>query len=116
MGIIGIKIVFGIINGAIYDALVDLRIILRHNWRMKSLTSLANEIKAARIAKKLSQQDLARAAGISRRTYQRFESGDPGTSIDTLFRTLIALGLTLKTSATVRPTLEELAELYGNDA
>lgn len=83
---------------------------------MSQLPPILLELKAARIAKKLSQEDLARAAGIPRRTYQRLESGDPGTRIDILFRALNALGLTLKTSARARPTLEELGDLYGNDA
>jgi HTH-type transcriptional regulator/antitoxin HipB len=74
-----------------------------------------SELKAARIAKNLSQEDLARAAGIPRRTYQRLERGDPGTRIEILFRALNALGLTLKTSARARPTNEELGDLYGND-
>jgi HTH-type transcriptional regulator/antitoxin HipB len=83
---------------------------------MNQLSPILSELKAARIAKKLSQEDLARAAGIPRRTYQRLESGDPGTRIDILFRALNALGLTLRTSARTRPTLEELGDLYGNDA
>lgn len=83
---------------------------------MNQLPPILLELKAARVAKKLSQEDLARAAGIPRRTYQRLESGDPGTRIDILFRALNALGLTLKTSARARPTLEELGDLYGNDA
>jgi len=82
---------------------------------MTPFLPILEELKAARIAKKLSQEELARAAGISRRTYQRLESGDLGTSIDILIHALNALGLTLKTSAKGRPTLEELAELYGND-
>ena len=83
---------------------------------MKKTILLFQELKAARIAKKLSQEELARAAGIPRRTYQRLEHGDPGTRIDTLFRALNALGLTAKTTARTRPTLQELRELYGNDA
>jgi transcriptional regulator with XRE-family HTH domain len=83
---------------------------------MNSPLPILKEIKAARIANKLSQEDLARAAGISRRTYQRLEGGDLGTSIDILIRALNALGLTLKTSSRTRPTLDELAALYDNDA
>lgn len=83
---------------------------------MKSSPPILDEIKAARKARKLSQDDLARAAGISRRTYQRLESGDLGTSIDVLIRALTALGLTLKTATHARPTLDELESLYDNDA
>ena len=73
-------------------------------------------IRAARLAKGFTQEEFARVAGIPRRTYQRLESGDLGTRIDTLFRALNALGLTIKTASRGRPTLDELSELYGNDA
>ena len=89
---------------------------MRHYWRMKYLSPILQEIKAARLAKDLTQEDFARASGIPLRTYQRLESGDPGTRIDTLFRALNALGLTIKTASRGRPTLDELSELYGNDA
>lgn len=74
------------------------------------------EIKAARLVKGMTQEEFARAAGIPRRTYQRLESGEPGIRIDVLFRTLNALGLTIKTVSRGRPTLDELSELYDNDA
>ena len=89
---------------------------MRHYWRVKHLPPILQEIKAARLTKGLTQQEFARAAGIPRRTYQRLESGDPGTRIDTLFRALNALGLTIKTASRGRPTLDQLSELYGNDA
>ena len=74
------------------------------------------EIKATRLAKGLTQAEFARAAGIPWRTYQRLESGYPGARIDNLFRALNSLGLTIKTASRGRPTLDELSELYGNDA
>ena len=83
---------------------------------MKFMLPVLQEIKVARLAKGLTQEEFARAAGIARRTYQRLEAGDPGTRIDVLFRTLNALGLTIKTASRARPTLDELGELYGNDA
>jgi|GEM_PF-3237716 len=89
---------------------------MRHYWRMNLIPPILQDIKRARLAKGLTQEEFARAAGIPRRTYQRLESGDPGTRIDTLFRALNALGLTTKTASRGRPTLNELSELYGNDA
>lgn len=89
---------------------------MRHYWRMSNLPQILQDIKATRLAKGMTQEEFARAAGIPRRTYQRMESGDPGTRIDTLFRALNALGLTVKTASRGRPTLNELNELYGNDA
>ena len=82
------------------------------NIQQNTLQSL----KAARRAKGLTQAELAHAAGIPRRTYQRLEAGDMGTRIEILFRALDALGLTIKTAPRGRPTLDELSELYGDDA
>ena len=82
---------------------------------MNSLSPILQEIKAARLAKGLTQEEFARATGIPWRTYQRLECGDPGARIDNLFRALNALGLTIKTASRGRPTLDELSELYGKD-
>ena len=95
--------------------IVDIHSELRHNWRVKKLPAILKDIKAIRLTKGLTQDEFARAAGIPRRTYQRLESGDPGTRIDTLFRAVNALGLVLRTASRTRPTLSELSELYGND-
>jgi transcriptional regulator with XRE-family HTH domain len=73
------------------------------------------ELKNLRLARKLSQQDVARLAGIPLRTYQRFESGDRGAKLDTLLRVLDALGLTIKTVSKRRPALDELDTVYGNE-
>lgn len=100
---------------AVCGVKIDIYLHKRHYWRVHPLSPILLEIKAARLAKGLTQEDFARAAGIPRRTYQRLESGDPGTRIDTLFRALSALGLTLKTASRGRPILDELSELYGND-
>ena len=73
------------------------------------------EIKAARRMRNLTQADMARLAGIPLRTYQRLESGDRGSKLDTLLRALDALGLSLKTVSKRRPSLDELNDVYGNE-
>ena len=103
-------------NCAIFGVIFDIVCILCHIWRMHSLPQILKEIKELRLARQLTQEEFARAAGIPRRTYQRLEAGDPGTRIDILFRAVNALGLTIKTASRARPTLDELSELYGNDA
>jgi transcriptional regulator with XRE-family HTH domain len=77
--------------------------------------NLADEIKKKRLARKLSQQDVAQLAGIPLRTYQRFESGNRGAKLDTLLRVLDALGLSIKTVSKRRPALDELDTVYGNE-
>jgi transcriptional regulator with XRE-family HTH domain len=74
-----------------------------------------DEIKNLRLARKLSQQDIARLTGVPLRTYQRFESGDRGAKLDTLLRVLDALGLSLKIVSKRRPALDELNTVYGNE-
>ena len=51
----------------------------------------------ARIAKRLSQEALAHAAGISTYTYQKFEKGEsrPGAPMNPRLRILIALATAL---------------------
>jgi transcriptional regulator with XRE-family HTH domain len=82
---------------------------------MNNFTSIA-EIKNLRLARKLSQQEVALLAGIPLRTYQRFESGDRGAKLDTLLRVLDAFGLSIKTVSKRRPALDELNALYGNES
>ena len=82
---------------------------------MQQPNQAIGEIKATRLAKRLTQAETARLAGIPLRTYQRLESGDRGSKTDTLFRVLDALGLTLKTASKHRPSLDELGELYGDE-
>ncbi|MFA6033106.1 MAG: helix-turn-helix domain-containing protein [Myxococcota bacterium] len=81
---------------------------------MKSTKTVA-EIKVARLKGKLTQEKLARLAGIPLRTYQRLEAGDRGSKLDTLLRVLDALNLELQTVSKRRPSLDELKDIYGND-
>lgn len=85
-----------------------------HIWRMTT-SNLIAEIKAARVTRNLTQAQAARLAGIPMRTYQRLESGDRGSKLDTLLRALDALGLCMKTVSKQRPALAELNDIYGNE-
>lgn len=54
--------------------------------------TLGQQIEIARLARNLTQTEVARSAGISRRTITRLENGG-GVSLDTFIRVLRALGL-----------------------
>lgn len=82
---------------------------------MRDLTDTARFLRAERMRQRLSQSDLASSAGISFRTYQRLESGDPGSRLASLLRALAALGFELRAVAARRPTLDELDETYGHE-
>ena len=56
------------------------------------LDRISRRLVKHRLNRNLTQVDLARAAGISRRTLARLESGKP-TQLENFLRTLIALGL-----------------------
>ena len=56
------------------------------------LYRLSKRLVKHRLNLNLTQEELAKAAGISRRTLARLESGEP-THLENFIRTLIALGL-----------------------
>lgn len=56
------------------------------------LDRLSERLVQHRLNQNLTQEDLARVAGISQRTLARLENGEP-TQFENFLRTLIALGL-----------------------
>lgn len=64
-------------------------------WRYARALGL--RLQRARLAKGMSQEAVAHAAGISTFTYQKFEKGEskPGTPMNPRLRTLLALAKTL---------------------
>ena len=80
---------------------------------MLDLVTLGNEIVERRRARKLSQAELSRKAGLSRATLDALENGRAGEmGFSKVARLLAALGLelTLQTASSQRPTLEELMQ------
>ena len=58
----------------------------------QAIRALPRQIREVRIAKKLTQQAVAKKAAMSQSVISRLESGDHGVSVDTLFRVAHALG------------------------
>ena len=78
---------------------------------MLDLISLGNTIAERRKTLKLSQAELSRKAGLSRATLDALENGRTGElGFSKVTRLLAALGLelTLQTTSSQRPTLDEL--------
>lgn len=63
------------------------------NLRVKrSLTELGHNVKVARLSRGFARLDLAQRAGVSEKTVQRIELGDPGVGMGNLALVLAALG------------------------
>lgn len=57
------------------------------------LAEIGGRVERLRLARNITQVELAREAGISRRTLVRLEQGEDGVGAATLLRVLRALGL-----------------------
>jgi DNA-binding XRE family transcriptional regulator len=71
-----------------------------HNRTFLPATQEATEllgklIRLARRERRMTESDLAGRAGVSRRTLQRIERGDPGCSIGLFFELAILVGVNL---------------------
>jgi len=68
------------------------------DWAQFS-AEVGRNLHKLRVAKGMSQEDLAYAAGLSRYTYQKFEKGDsrPGAPANPQLRTIVALAGALDT-------------------
>ncbi len=59
----------------------------------KYLEELGRRVRIARVRRRLSTEDLARACGIGRRTLYRVETGNPGIAMGTFMSVLWKLAL-----------------------
>ncbi|HAE42491.1 MAG TPA: transcriptional regulator [Clostridiales bacterium] len=79
--------------------------------------ALCNKLENIRLARNMTQEELANDAGVSLRTMVRLENGK-GVSLDTFIRVLIALGIqqnleTLLPDPSIRPI--DRVNLKGNE-
>ncbi|MFI1732659.1 helix-turn-helix domain-containing protein [Streptomyces acidicola] len=65
------------------------------DWVLTRRRAIGDNIRAARTAKKLSQEKLAEAAGLDRKTVNRIEQGAHATLIDHLLLIADALDVPL---------------------
>jgi transcriptional regulator with XRE-family HTH domain len=85
---------------------------------MLDLISLGSQVAQRRKTIQLSQAELSRRAGISRATLDALENGRAGElGFSKITRLLAALGLelTLQTTRSPRPTLDELMQEDRDD-
>ena len=61
--------------------------------QLKIMTTLGENIKLARLRRKLTAEQVAERAGISRRTLVSIEKGSPGVAMGNYLQVLFVLGL-----------------------
>ena len=71
------------------------------------IKQLGENIRLARIRRHLSQEDLAQACNIARKTLYALEKGAPGTTISTIFTVLWKLGLLNTATELADPEVDE---------
>ena len=64
---------------------------------------LTAAVRAARLARGMTQQELASAAGVSRVWVARFETGNSSARLDTVLRVLNLLGISLDLATPTDP-------------
>ncbi|MDR3284677.1 MAG: helix-turn-helix domain-containing protein [Treponema sp.] len=70
--------------------------------QQKTLESMGDNIKYARLRRDLSMEQVAERAGISRATLHKVESGNPGVAIGAYLKTLYVLNLEEDLSSVAR--------------
>ena len=68
---------------------------------------LGDNVRLARVRRRMSQEELAQACGITRKTLYALEKGAPGATIATAFTVLWKLGLLGTTVALADPDADE---------
>lgn len=81
----------------------------------RSLRELAGHVKTWRKLRGLTQNQLADRAGIGRMTVNRLEAGDGAVSVETLLRTLHALGVVESLNRALDPYESDLGRLRAED-
>lgn len=83
---------------------------------MSYMKSIRDTFRERRLAKGMTQEAAASAAGLTRKTVSDFENAKSSISVANAARLLAAVGLELTVrEAGRRPTLDELADRYAED-
>ena len=82
------------------------------NNSIRSTKQLGLALQKQRLAKGMTQTELANLVGTGQKTISKIENGNPATRMDTLFSILAALGLELDIQPRGRG-IDNLAEILG---
>jgi hypothetical protein len=73
----------------------------------QALRKLGADLKTARLRRRVSQPELATAAGVSVKTLRRIESGDDGVAVGSVIAVLWGLGLLPTLQAVANPDQDQ---------
>jgi HTH-type transcriptional regulator / antitoxin HipB len=76
--------------------------------QVRSADQVGNLVRSARLRRRMSQEDLAAAAGVSRRWLINLEAGKAGSELGLVLSVLNALGLPLLVDTPDAPTHSDL--------
>lgn len=74
---------------------------------LSAVEQLGHRIRVARLRRRMEQEDLAKACGVTRRTIWRIEKGEPGVALGTIFAVLWKLGLISGAAGLADPDQDE---------
>jgi len=77
----------------------------------QAIHRLGANLRTARLRRRMSQEQLMKAAGVDRKTLYRLENGLPGVSLGTAYSVLWALGLLPTAQALADPDQDEHGKL-----
>lgn len=82
--------------------------------QIRSAADIADVVRLARKRRRMSQQDLAVAAGVSRRWLIDLEAGKPGAELGLVLRVLSTLGVPLVADTPDAPNRSETSSAASN--
>ncbi|MES2957499.1 MAG: helix-turn-helix transcriptional regulator [Pseudomonadota bacterium] len=74
---------------------------------VNAVRRLGENVRLARLRRRMSQEELAQACDITRKTLYALETGNAGTTVGSVFKVLWKLGLMSTASALADPDFDE---------
>ena len=74
----------------------------------RAIARIGDDVRTARIRRRLSQKDLAMNMGVSIGTVQRIEAGDPGVSLGNIAMAFLVLNCLAKLEHMLTPSDDEI--------
>ena len=81
----------------------------------RAITSLGNDLRTARIRRRMTIDDMADRAGVNRKTIMKLEKGDATVSLSVLGSVLLILGEERRLATLLDPAKDDMAILLDQE-